>query len=127
MPAALPVSGAPSVRVAVMASNLLDKALSPSWLAATVAAAVPRNRRRSRSGMSIIPGIRVRISISRLTSRHRGLCAQRLERRPQLRGEQLRILPHREVAAAVDLVEVGEGGEGASRPRFLRAHHFIGE
>ena len=37
-----------------MASNLLGKARRPSWLAAKVAAAAPKKRRRSRSGILVI-------------------------------------------------------------------------
>ena len=41
---------------------------------------------------------------------------QRLERRAQFGREQLRVLPHREVAAPVGLVEVDQVAEGAPGP-----------
>ena len=53
--------------------------------------------------------------------------AQRSERRAQLRREQLRVLPHGEVAATVDLVEVGQLGEGATGPGLLGAKDLVRE
>src|SRR5271166_2215055 len=44
------------------------------------------------------------------------LLAQRVERRPDLGGEQFGLFPGSEVAAPVDLVEVGEGGVGLLDP-----------
>src|SRR5258705_7030248 len=47
--------------------------------------------------------------------------SQRLERRAQLRREELGLLPRREVPAAVHFVEVGEVAIGASCPCLRRA------
>src|SRR5687768_1745004 len=52
---------------------------------------------------------------------------QRFERRAQLRREQLRILPHCEVPAPVDLVEVQQLGEGATGPGLLGANDLVRE
>jgi hypothetical protein len=61
--------------------------------------------------------------------------AKRFERRAQLRREQLRVLPHCEVAAPVGLVEVDQVAEGAPGPCLLgakdlfsflyRSHSFV--
>ncbi len=53
--------------------------------------------------------------------------AQTSERRAELVREQLGMLPHREVAAAIDLMEIREVGEGAAGPRFLSANDLIRE
>src|SRR4051794_23326341 len=49
------------------------------------------------------------------------------ERFAQLRRKQLRIFPHREVTASIDLVEVAQCRERAPSPSLLRAQDFIRE
>jgi hypothetical protein len=66
----------------------------PNWAAAIVIAALRVRRRRA--------------NVSRRPPDH--ALSQRLERRAQLRREECRFFPGREVSAAVDLVEVGEAG-----------------
>src|SRR4051794_25809457 len=53
--------------------------------------------------------------------------AQRTERCAQLRREQLRVLPHCEVAAPVSLVEIDQVAEGATGPRLLGANDLVWE
>ena len=53
--------------------------------------------------------------------------AQRPERRAQLLGEELRLLPRREVTALVDLVEVDELGIGALGPAPRRLVDLAGK
>src|SRR5262245_24535305 len=52
---------------------------------------------------------------------------QRLERRAQLRREECRLFPCREVSAAVDLVEVGEAGVDRLDPAARGSPELAGE
>src|SRR5271169_5844923 len=55
------------------------------------------------------------------------LLAERVERRPDLGREQLGLFPGGEVAAPVDLVEVGEGGESLLDPVARGPEDLTGE
>jgi hypothetical protein len=57
----------------------------------------------------------------------RGVSAERSEGRAELFGEELRLLPGREVSAPVDLVEVDEVAIGAPGPRLRGAIALPGE
>src|SRR5215469_125246 len=52
---------------------------------------------------------------------------KRMERGAQLVAEELRLLPGGEVAAAVDLVDVGQSRVGAPRPRLGRPEGILSE
>src|SRR3954468_3788178 len=53
--------------------------------------------------------------------------AKRPERRSDLGGEELRLLPGGEVAAPVDLVEIAEGGVGHLDPALRGSPDLVGE
>ena len=55
------------------------------------------------------------------------LFAQRSERRPELGAEKLRLFPRGEVAALVDLVEVGEAGVDRLDPAARGSPDLAGE
>jgi len=110
-----PVCRATSVRVSVIApviaSNPLGKATRPSWLAATVAAAAPKKRRRSRSGILVIsirgfahPSSNTLAAITLKIGGESLYLPQRSERRADLGREELRLLPRGEVSGLVGLV-----------------------
>src|ERR671919_1120337 len=76
-------------------------------------------RGTSSSPPGLPSGLRAGLLVARL--------AQGSERRPELLGEQLGLLPGGEVAAPVDLVEVGEGGVGPLDPTPRAAPDLTGE
>src|SRR5258706_11401552 len=96
-------------------------ACAPACASACVMAIVPPMSSATRAQKRFIASLlsfRARSGFS--PGNGNGRSSQRLERGAQLGREELRLLPSREVAALVDLVEVGHVAIGAPGPGFRR-------
>src|SRR5919198_3486021 len=106
---------------------------SPGWVCLTNGASGPMS---TRAWTTSRPGT-LRSCCWRSVRHSPGACwtamtippslAQGSERCPQLLREQLRLFPGGEVAAPVDLVEVGEAGVDLLGPAARRLDELVGE